>query len=79
MLKMKVNNTALDQLYRQTIEQMEDGGLDVSTFEAFRDFTADYPANAWLADYRRYGGMAGNEEANALEEALMDLARDRLA
>jgi hypothetical protein len=70
---------ALQELFAQTIQQMVDGGLDHHTFADFRDFAADYPSHAWLEDYRRYGGTADDEDADAIEEALMDLARERLA
>jgi hypothetical protein len=71
------NNPVVRQLVETTAEQMEDGGLE-PTLDEFKDFTADYPATAWLADFRAKGGTADDDQADEVEEAIMAAAKDML-
>lgn len=71
------NHATIRQLVETTAEQMRSGGLE-TTFVTFRDFITDYPARAWLADFRAKGGVAADDQAGEIEEAVTAAAREML-
>jgi hypothetical protein len=77
IINIDESHPIIRQLVETTVEQMEDGGID-PTFDELRDFTADYPATAWLADFRAKGGAADDDQADEIEEAVMAAAKDML-